>query len=331
MKRCSVWNKLGLGRWPRAASLDRCTVCFVRRNVHFWPFGYSSLVLSNQKNNTVVGAERTQTLHRAAMGLSSSQLYAADFPNSTMFPKDIQWHFVDENHAGDVSVAVFKNESNDRTLAHQAIFIDVEGASRESLLHGVMIHLLADPSTKITKFGIKDHRWKKDAFDGIIPVGRLQPSRPSPYCWAADLKRQVISDVFNWGKTPRWCVWLNHGDTRYITTWLITTRITSGHHRSIAKCSYASGWRGTILNGQVLMSPLQTMVFYPLSSMNQSVAYVWRQWRPWIDLGHWSIYSHIFGRKQSFSRFLFFHQNVRFLSSIVPVINEQTMYRYLKN
>lgn len=144
-----------------------------------------------------MGARGTQTIHRTDMGLSSSQLYAAVFPNSTMFPKDIQWHFVDENRAGDVSVVVFKNESNDRTLAHQAIFVDVEGASSESLLHGVMIHLLADPSTKITKFWIKDHRWKKDAFDQIIPVGRLQPSRPSPFCWAVVLERQVTSAFSN--------------------------------------------------------------------------------------------------------------------------------------
>ncbi len=127
------------------------------------------------------------------MGLSNTSVksHAKEYINGTSFPQDIHSHFVDPNQIGNIYILIFKHPYLNRKFAHHAVLVDVAGASTDSHLHGVTIHLTATASTKITESRVDDQPFERTIFYEIIYVGRVQPSQLSPRFWAFDLQREV--------------------------------------------------------------------------------------------------------------------------------------------
>jgi len=116
----------------------------------------------------------------------------------------IHHYIVDQEKVGDVFLVVFKNEKNNRKIAHHGIIVDVAGASNEIFLDGCLIHLTAKAKTRRTKYHIHSgarlrSRFYEDVFLGkLLPPPLLNINKPRE--WAVQLEVFVskrILRVFN--------------------------------------------------------------------------------------------------------------------------------------
>ena len=107
------------------------------------------------------------------------------------FPMNIHPHVVDFNRVGDTYIVLFKRHAINEKVAHQAIVVDVAGASNDSYLCGVTLHLTASALTKISTYTVNDNIWPRSDFYEIIPVGRLVSNHLDPRYWSFQLHREV--------------------------------------------------------------------------------------------------------------------------------------------
>lgn len=125
------------------------------------------------------------------MGVPYSKVHDNQFSTEMSFPMNIQPYVVNPDRAGETYIVVFKRHAINQKVAHQAIVVDVAGASNDSHLCGVTLHLTADALTKISTYRVEDNNWPRTGFYEVIPVGRLRPTHPNPRFWSFQLHQEV--------------------------------------------------------------------------------------------------------------------------------------------
>jgi hypothetical protein len=131
------------------------------------------------------------------MGVSYSKVHDNQFFTETPFPMNIQPYAVNPDRVGETYIVVFKLDAINQKVAHQAIVIDVAGASNDSNLCGVTLHLTADALTKISTYRAGDSNWPRTDFYEVIPVGRLRPTHSNPRYWSFQLHLQVSNNTLD--------------------------------------------------------------------------------------------------------------------------------------
>ncbi len=118
--------------------------------------------------------------------------------------QEIHPYIVKRQKVGDVFLVVFKNEKNNRKIAHHGIIVDVAGASNEIFLDGCLIHLTAKAKTRRTKHRIHSGARLRSRFYEEVFLGKLLPpplvNINKPREWAIQLEIFVskrILRVFN--------------------------------------------------------------------------------------------------------------------------------------